>query len=66
MSVDIYTKGFSDPIKWTNATSLINIFDPKDLDDAILRHSTTGSTCTIVQTPGGGKEPFERWHSPLL
>ena len=32
MAGDIFTKGFTDPLKWAAAQQLINIFDPKVLD----------------------------------
>ena len=55
MAADIYTKGFSDPVKWANATRLINVLDPVDLEAAMLRHSETGSTSLIEPNPCGAE-----------
>ena len=33
MAADIYTKAFTDPLKWQGVLELINILDPKLLSD---------------------------------
>ena len=35
----IYTKGFTNKDKWNHACELVNVMDPKDLEEVILRRA---------------------------
>jgi len=41
MAADIYTKGFTDKVKWQSVCGLINVVDPKRLNDTIRANSET-------------------------
>jgi hypothetical protein len=41
MAADIYTKGFTDKVKWQSVCGLINVVDPKRLNDTIRANAET-------------------------
>ena len=56
MAADIYTKAFSDPDNWSNALSLINIIDPKDLVQFASNRKMAGLTDVDAKIKGVIKE----------
>ena len=43
MVVDIHTKGFTDPNKWTHAQQTGGIMDPRVLEERMLLQATTSA-----------------------
>ena len=39
MAADIYTKAFTSKEKWQKTCELVNVIDPKDLKDVIIRRA---------------------------
>ena len=54
MAADIYTKGFTDPQKWTLVCGLINVIDPKVLKTKGWMQSLIDNS---TSQGGGGKGP---------
>ena len=59
MAADIYTKAFTDPIKWQVVLELINVFDPTKLSD--LKYLSNVLESSPSQSGGGG--PSSELHS---
>ena len=54
MCADIYTKAFTDKIKWDSVCWLINIIDPKDFSQ-LIRSKVVGAKAPGNSKPKGGQ-----------